>query len=135
MEIRKATINDITDISRIHALTWKAAYQGLVPQQYLDDLKEENWIGIFTESISKHLFTVQLIFDGEKPVGCISYGKSRENELPGWGEIVSLYLLPQYWGERLCQAPVGPGHGRSEPDLSECFNLGPQGKRAGQEIL
>lgn len=117
MEIRKATINDIPDISRIHALTWKAAYQGLVPQQYLDDLKEENWIEIFTDSISKHLFTVQLILDGEKPVGCISYGKSRDNDLPGCGEIVSFYLLPQYWGTGYAKFLMDP----AMADLSRTF--------------
>jgi RimJ/RimL family protein N-acetyltransferase len=108
MEIRKATIDDIPDISRIHALTWKAAYQGLVPQQYLDELKEENWIGIFTDSISKHLFTVQLICDGVKPVGCISYGKSRDEGPQDGGEIVSLYLLPQYWGKGCAKLLLGP---------------------------
>lgn len=99
MEIRTATIKDIPDISRIHALSWKAAYQGQVPQEYLDELKEDNWVGIFTDSIRKHLLTIQLVFDGEKPAGCISYGKSRDNGLPDWGEIISFYLLPQYWGK------------------------------------
>jgi RimJ/RimL family protein N-acetyltransferase len=117
MEIRKATIADIPDISRIHALTWKTAYEGLVSQQYLDELKEENWIGIFTDSISKHLFTVQVIFDGERPAGCISYGKSRENELPDWGEIVSLYLLPQYWGKGYAKLLLDP----AMADLSRAF--------------
>lgn len=28
MEIRKATLNDVKDISRIHALSWKSAYKG-----------------------------------------------------------------------------------------------------------
>jgi RimJ/RimL family protein N-acetyltransferase len=99
MEIRKATIADIPNISRIHALTWKAAYQGLVPQTFLDELKEDNWTEVFTDSIGRRLLTVQLIFDGGKPAGCISYGKSRDNGLPDWGEVVSFYLLPQYWGK------------------------------------
>lgn len=99
MEIRKATASDIPDISRIHALTWKAAYQGLVPQQFLDELKEDNWVEVFTNSMRKHPFTVQMVFDRDTPVGCISYGQSRDSGLPDWGEIVSFYLLPQYWGK------------------------------------
>jgi len=41
MEIRTATLDDVPDISRIHALSWKAAYKGIVPQAYLDGLKED----------------------------------------------------------------------------------------------
>ena len=36
MEIREATPKDVKDISRIHALSWKSAYKGIVPQAYLD---------------------------------------------------------------------------------------------------
>jgi RimJ/RimL family protein N-acetyltransferase len=99
MEIRKATQNDICDISKIHALSWKAAYKGLVPQQFLDELNEDYWVETFTKSFSKNLLTVQLVTDGEYPIGCISYGKSRDSNLPEWGEIISFYFLPQYWGK------------------------------------
>lgn len=47
MEIRKATIDDVKDISRIHALSWKSAYKGIVPQTYLDELKEDFWVPVF----------------------------------------------------------------------------------------
>ncbi len=98
MEIRKAVRENIGEISRIHALSWKAAYRELVPQQFLDELKEDNWVETFSDTYNKNLLTIQLIFDGEIPAGCISYGKSRDSSLPEWGEIVSFYLLPQYWG-------------------------------------
>ena len=47
MEIRKATIDDVKAISRIHALSWKSAYKGIVPQAYLDELKEDFWVQAF----------------------------------------------------------------------------------------
>jgi hypothetical protein len=58
MEIRKATLSDIADISRIHAISWKYAYQGLIPQQFLDELEEDYWVERFTKSISKYLTSI-----------------------------------------------------------------------------
>jgi RimJ/RimL family protein N-acetyltransferase len=104
MEIKKATKRDIRDISWIHAASWKSAYVGLIPQQFLDELKEDRWVATFTKSLSWKLLTVQLAYDRDQPVGCISYGRSRDESLPDWGEIVSFYLLPQYWGKGFAKA-------------------------------
>lgn len=99
MQFRKAKPEDIRDISRIHALSWKTAYKGMVPQQFLDDLKEDHWIEPFTNAFHENRLSAQLVCDNEIPVGCISYGKSRDSGLSDWGEIVSFYLLPCYWGK------------------------------------
>lgn len=110
MKIRKATLNDIKDISRIHALSWKSAYKGIISQQYLDDLQEDFWVSAFQFWIEGNYLTVQIILDDQKPIGCISYGKSRDDKLPDWGEIVSIYLLPEYFatgnGQRLFDAAL-----------------------------
>ena len=99
MEQKRAGIADVPDISRIHAQSWKSAYKGIIPQAYLDDLKEDFWVAAFDGWISNNLLTVQLMVDEQCPVGCIAYGKSRDEALPGWGEIVSIYLLPEYFGK------------------------------------
>ena len=39
-----------------------------------------------------------MIFENGSSVGCVAYGKSRDKSLPYWGEIVSIYLLPEYFG-------------------------------------
>ncbi|SNS99142.1 Acetyltransferase (GNAT) family protein [Anaerovirgula multivorans] len=98
MEIRKATLDEVKDISRIHALSWKSAYKGIIPQAYLDELKEDFWVPSFTSWIKDNVLTVQLILDNGHSVGCVAYGKSRDKYLPNWGEIVSIYLLPEYFG-------------------------------------
>lgn len=99
MEIREATIDDVKYISRIHALSWKEAYRGIVPQAYLDELKEDFWVPAFTGWIKGNALAAQLIYDRGSPVGCIAYGKSRDEALHDWGEIVSLYLLKEYFGK------------------------------------
>jgi len=99
MQIRKATLDDVNNISRIHALSWKSAYKGIIPQSYLDELREDFWVPAFTTWINENVLTAQLIFENGSPVGCVAYGKSRDNSLPDWGEIVSIYLLPEYFGK------------------------------------
>lgn len=39
------------------------------------------------------------MLDGGKIVGNISCCAGRAPELSNWGEIVSIYLLPEYWGK------------------------------------
>ncbi|SET61653.1 Ribosomal protein S18 acetylase RimI [Natronincola peptidivorans] len=99
MEIRKATIEDVKDNSRIHALSWKFAYKGIIPQAFLDELKEDYWESTFVEWIKDNGLTAQILLEKGKPIGCVAYGKSRDKSLPDWGEIVSLYLLPEYYGK------------------------------------
>ncbi|MDO0824126.1 GNAT family N-acetyltransferase [Desulfosporosinus nitroreducens] len=99
MEIRKASLDDVKKISCIHALSWKSAYKEIIPQTYLDELKEDYWVSAFTTWIKDNILTVQLISENGSAVGCVAYGKSRDNCLPDWGEIVSIYLLPEYFGK------------------------------------
>jgi ribosomal protein S18 acetylase RimI-like enzyme len=97
MQIKKAITTDAVTISEIHALSWKAAYQGIVPQQYLDKLKEGFWVSAFESWIPSGAVIAEILYADEAPVGCVAYGKSRDKKLPDSGEIVSLYVLPAYF--------------------------------------
>jgi len=46
------TIDDVKDMNRIHVLSWKPAYKGIVPQNYLDELKEDFWAPAFEKRLS-----------------------------------------------------------------------------------
>ena len=46
-----------------------------------------SWLG------SGQLYGLIAMQDG-RPVGCAIYGRGRDAQYDGWGEIVSLYLLP-----------------------------------------
>jgi len=99
MEVKKATIDDVKDISGIHALSWKFAYKGIIPQAFLDELKEDHWVSAFVDWIKHKVLTAQILSENGKPIGCVAYGTSRDKSLPNWGEIISLYLLPEYFGK------------------------------------
>lgn len=110
VNIRKATLDDINTISNIYALSWKSAYKGLVPQEYLDELKNTFWVSSFQNWINNNTLTAQLICEDELPVGCIAYGKARDDNFANWGEIKSFYLLPDRfrkgYGKKLLQTAI-----------------------------
>ncbi|RVU54531.1 GNAT family N-acetyltransferase [Anaerosphaera multitolerans] len=110
MKIRKAAIEDIKDISRIHALSWKFAYRGIIPQTYLDELKEDFWVTPFEIWLNNNILTVLVMIEESSIIGCTAYGKSRDKSLSDWGEIISIYLLPEYYnkgyGSKLLESAV-----------------------------
>lgn len=110
IEIKLSTVEDTETISKIHALSWKAAYQGIVPQKYLDELQNDFWVLAFQNWINNDILQVHLIYENSIPVGCIAFGKSRDEKLPEWGEIVSIYVHPDYfrkgYGQKLLDAAL-----------------------------
>ena len=104
MDIRKGRVEDIEVISSILARSWKVAFKGSVPQEYLDELKEDFWVEFFQKGIAEGQITVQLVYENQLPVGCISYGKSRDPKLADWAEIITLYLLPEFFGKKYGKA-------------------------------
>jgi ribosomal protein S18 acetylase RimI-like enzyme len=107
MEIRQ--VNEHDDrlaISRVYEASWKSAYKDIIPQAYLDGIPEGRWAQIADHPAWRTL----VMLDGGKIVGTASYCASRFADMDGYGEIVSLYLLPEYfgkgYGKRLLQAAV-----------------------------
>jgi ribosomal protein S18 acetylase RimI-like enzyme len=99
MDIRKADIRDAAEIGRVYTSSWKTAYKGLIPQAYLDGLSEEHWVPSFENWLADRTVTAVVLTEGQKIVGCSAYVEARDEGLPGWGEIISIYLLPDYFGK------------------------------------
>ena len=95
MEIRKVCEgDDRRAIAEIYKTAWQFAYSGIVPQEYLDSLSADRWLPLFDE---KSIESFVLIEDGEY-IGTSAVCASRDESLAGWGELVSIYLLPAYFG-------------------------------------
>lgn len=91
MEIRYITpADDKMTISRIYEESWKYAYKGIIPQDYLESLPEGRWVANLENSNGGTLVCV----DNGRIVGTSSFCESRFNQFKGWGEIISIYLLP-----------------------------------------
>lgn len=96
MEIRKLRDgDDLFAVSRVYEESWRAAYRGLLPQEYLDSLLAGRWAPCLERPGRVSL----ILLDGDNIVGFADCCASRMPELSGWGEIASIHLLPEYWGK------------------------------------
>ena len=114
MEIRflNETDDPIT-VSNIYEQSWKYAYKGIIPQDFLDSIPPGRWIRHLGKEDMRHLVMCE---DG-RMIGTASYCRSRWERYSDYGEIVSIYFLPDY---------IGKGYGRKlfRRCVDELQNLG-----------
>jgi ribosomal protein S18 acetylase RimI-like enzyme len=102
VEVRQAQEADARGIAVVHIESWRAAYVGLVPDDFLAqmslDQREAMWQEILAAMDWPTRGTVVLV-DGETVAGFASTGPSRDHDAaPGTGEVWGIYLLPGTWG-------------------------------------
>jgi RimJ/RimL family protein N-acetyltransferase len=98
-EIRYAAMEDIHGMGRVYVDTWKAAYRGMIPQEFLDGLTASRWEDRYRQTLGKEGMpkAAVLLLDGQI-IGVSSFMKTRDNDLTDdYGEIISIYVLPEYW--------------------------------------
>lgn len=96
MEIRYITKDDnLLDISKIYESSWRYAYKGIIPQNYLDGIKEGRW----AKGISRVGLDSLVLTEDGKMIGTASFCRSRWEKYHDYGEIVSIYFLPDYIGK------------------------------------
>ena len=100
MEIRYITKDDNPlEISKIYESSWKYAYKDIIPQNYLDSIEAGQWAG----SIHKPGMKSLVLIERGRIIGTASFCKSRWEKYDDYGEVVSIYFLPDY---------IGKGYGR-----------------------
>ena len=100
MEIRYITQNDDPlEISGIYESSWKYAYKGIIPQEYLYSIPAGRWAG----SIGKAGMNNLVLTENGRIIGTASFCRSRWEKYGEYGEIVSIYFLPEF---------IGKGYGR-----------------------
>lgn len=96
MVIRKISPSDSREeISNIYEQSWKYVYKGIIPHEYLDSIPKGQWYGALD---NPDRYTLVML-DGDKIIGTSSYCKSRFEDYMDWGEIISIYFLPEYMGK------------------------------------
>lgn len=95
MVIRKMNPSDRREeISNVYEQSWKFAYKDIIPQEYLDSIPSGQWCGALDHPSRYTL----IMLDGDKIIGTSSYCESRPEKYKDWGEIISIYFLPEYMG-------------------------------------
>lgn len=87
--------DDLKEIGEIYVQSWKYAYQELVPEEFLTNLTSERWV----TGLKDASFQSFVMLDKGKIIGTAACGPARDETLSEWGELVSLYLLPEFTGK------------------------------------
>ena len=115
--IRPAGPTDATAIAAVHIASWRGAYAGIVPDEYLASLdvdrREKHWV----DSLSTPGARTWLADADGRTIGFATLGPSRDEDADvGDLEIYAIYLDPESWGRgvardlmRTLLADVRPG--------------------------
>lgn len=108
LSIRDATRADARAIAEIHVAAWRAAYRGLIPDDYLASLSVEKrtafWEAIIATPGPRKLALAGL--DGEIAGFCL-FGPTRDEAPSDIAELYSVNIHPDRWrlgaGRLLCE--------------------------------
>jgi ribosomal protein S18 acetylase RimI-like enzyme len=109
--VRPAELDDSAAIARIHVATWRTAYRGLLPEDFLASLDEAGYSERWKRTLREGSGRVYVAEDGADVVGFASGGRERAGEDRYSGELYAIYVMHEAQGlghgRRLVQAVVG----------------------------
>jgi GNAT superfamily N-acetyltransferase len=101
MVIRKATIEDVPGIARVHIDSWRTTYKGIVPQRLIDSFtykaREELWRRALSPDSASFVYVAENA-DG-RIVGFASGGPAGQDAPNHDGELYAIYLLQEHQGK------------------------------------
>lgn len=108
LQIEPARASDAAAVAQIHVDAWRAAYAGIVPDDYLAALSVERHSAMWREAIAQGSPELLVARTDAGLAGWVSFGPSRdEGAAPATGEVWALYVAPAHWaaggGHRLWQ--------------------------------
>ena len=81
----------------VHCTAWQEAYRGIVCDRYLDTMTVE----ATTARARQNPENTLVAKDNDKVVGFAVYGPSRDEDLPDAGEVVAIYVLSEYYDQKI----------------------------------
>lgn len=119
--IRDATADDAAAIAALQVRSWKRAYRGIAPDDYLDELTDDTWLERWDEDLSDqpdegfHQL-VSCRQDDERPVAVAVAGPARDAEDDLTAQLYLLYADPDAWGQGHGSALLREVHHRLDED-------------------
>jgi ribosomal protein S18 acetylase RimI-like enzyme len=97
-QVRDATLADAERLAQIHVDSWRAAYRGHFPEEFLTGLSVERRVQGWRRFLSEaDPGQAALVIEDDGVVA----GFSRLGPSPDIGEVYAIYLDPEYWGRGL----------------------------------
>ena len=98
-EVRPATMRDAKAVAEVHALSAKAAYEGILPEEELRMLAPASREAKWREAIEFSEPQVHVATLDGQIVGFVGFDRSRDPKTPPTtGEIWAIYVEPAHWG-------------------------------------
>ena len=101
MHIRLAQLDDADGMAHVHVDSWRAAYQGIVPDEHLASLsygqRAERWRSNLTTPATPGTFVYVAVNDAGRIIGFGGGGPERGGDPNYRGELYALYLHPDYF--------------------------------------
>lgn len=101
--IRAARLDDADRLAYVFAVTWHAAYRGLLPPAAFDEQIDERGAAYWHEALSEaddSSLYLAVVDANDHPVGLATAGADRFGEAK-WAEVWALYVMPDYQGRGL----------------------------------
>lgn len=97
IQFRRATLADSSALGQVQVTSWRSAFRGIAPDDYLDhqasaENQAEDWKGILSND-------TQIVIIAENDQELMGYAWSQREEDPHakWdAELVSMHLLPEF---------------------------------------
>ena len=100
VHIREATPDDAAAIAKVHVLSWKESFVGIVPDAFLEKLTIENRTKAFAERFGEphyHMYLAEL--DDAGVVGFADVGDPRYDVGDYDAELYAIYLFHEFQGK------------------------------------
>ena len=96
--LRRATGADALAVAAMHIHARQVAYRGMIPDAHLDGADVATRAARYDfDATAPGAPETWLAVDGDDIVGFVTIAPSRDEDLPGLGEVWSLYVEPDRW--------------------------------------
>jgi len=117
MLLRLAVPEDAMAVARVHVRSWQVAYRGLLPDEYLEQLRAEDRAQRydFTHADALKPRTIVAVDEAEiqsaEIHGFATTMPGRDQDLDGFGELCAIYVDPESWGRGVGTALIEAARG------------------------
>src|SRR5580692_4176721 len=99
MLVRLAAPKDALAVARVHVQSWQAAYRGLLPEEYLGQLRAEDRAEKYDfATVDPAKPRTLVATEGNRILGFATTMPSRDTDLASHGELCALHVHPDAWG-------------------------------------
>jgi len=102
INICEALPEEAHEYASCHIACWSSAYKGIVPDDYLENMRNETeqraekYKENFNELTESSYYCAKF---ENRIIGILFFGKSRDDDKPCAGEVFAIYLLEDFWNK------------------------------------